>query len=87
MPDFLRITFSYWFDIYPKETESSLRRLKIASFLLNSNLERLEGFYKFFQRLLLSDLYPGSMTGEKQTTGQHLPNQDVTTAAHDDTKL
>ena len=59
----------------------------MASFLLNSNLERLEGFYKFFQRLLLSDLYSGSMIGEKQITGQHLHMHDVTAAGHDDTKL
>ena len=59
----------------------------MASFLLNSNLERLEGLYKFFQRLLLSYLYLGSMIGEKQITGQHLPMQDVTTAGHDDIKL
>ena len=59
----------------------------MASFLLNSNLQRLEGFYKFFQRQLLSDLYPGSMIDEKQITGQHLPMQDVTAAGHDDAKF
>ena len=56
-----------------------MRWLKIASWL---------GFNKFlFQRLLLSDLYPGSMIGEEQSTGQHLPMQDIATAGHDDTKL
>ena len=87
MPDFSEQRFTYWFDTYPNVPENSLRRLKIASFLLNSKLQRLKGFYKFFQRLLLSDLYLGSMIGEKQITGQHLPMQGVTAARHDDTKL